>query len=97
MKALTRPHAASRLNVRLLPVWSSSTKDGVPPRRVPAEGEDVGVVSCDHGEGVRLSGQLRCSLDGSVEHHRFRQCKLCYAVMVAVIDSPSCKSRAEHT
>lgn len=85
------------MNIHLLPVWSSSTKNGVPPWRVSAEGEDVGVVGCDHGESVQLSGQLCGSLDGSVEHHRFRQCKLCYAVMVAVIDSPSCKRRSEPT
>lgn len=52
---------------------STPTKDGIPSGRVTAEGEDVGVVSSDHGESVRLFGQLCGSLDGSVEHHRFCQ------------------------
>lgn len=69
------------------------TKDGIPPGCVPTEGEDVGVVSSDHGESVRLSGQLCGSLDSSVEHHCFCQSQLGYAVMVAVINSPPCRKK----
>lgn len=65
------------------------TEDGIPPGCVPAEGEDVGVVSRDHGEGVRLSGQLCGAMDGLIEHHGFRQSQFGDAVVVAMIDSAS--------
>lgn len=68
---------------------STHTKDGIPPGCVTAEGKDVGVVGSDHGESVRLSGQLCGSLDGFVEHHRFRQSQFGYAIVVAMIYSPS--------
>lgn len=54
------------------PFGQNSTEDGVPPGRVTAEGEDMGVVGGDHGESVWLPGQLSGSLDGPVEHHRLR-------------------------
>lgn len=75
--------------IHILSGRSTRTKDGVPSGRVTAEGEDVGMVSSDHGESVRLSGQLCGSLYGSVKHHRFRQSQFGYAVVVAVIYSPS--------
>lgn len=74
---------------------SDRTEDGVAPGRVTAEGEDVGVVGGDYGQCVRLSGQLRGPLDGSVEHHRLGQGQLGYAVVVAVIDSPSYKRKRQ--
>lgn len=55
----------------------------------------MGVVSSDHGESVRLSGQLCGSLDGSVEHHSFRQSQFGYAIVVAVINSPSYISKKQ--
>lgn len=65
------------------------TKDGIPSGRVATKGEDVGVVSRDHSQSVRLSGQLCGAMDGLVEHHGFRQSQFGDAVVVAVIDSAS--------
>lgn len=71
-------------------VWAlKHTKDGIPSGCVTTKGEDVGVVSSDHGESIRLSGKLCSPLNGSVEHHGFCQSQFSNAVMVAMINSTS--------
>lgn len=65
------------------------TKDGIPSGCVATKGEYMGVISRDHSESVRLSGQLCGAMDGLVEHHGFRQSQFGDAVVVAVIDSAS--------
>lgn len=68
---------------------SRFTEDGIPSGCVPTKGEDVGVVSRDHGERVGFSGQLCGAMNGLVEHHSFRQSQFGNAIVVAVIDSAS--------
>lgn len=65
------------------------TEDGIPSGCVPTKGEDVRVVSRDHGERVGFSGQLCGSTNGLVEHHSFSQRQFGNAIVVAVIDSAS--------
>lgn len=67
----------------------NNTEDGIPSGRVTTKGEDVGVVSSDHSESVRLFGQLCCTLNCFIKHHSFRQSQFGNAIVMAVINSPS--------
>lgn len=49
------------------------------------------MVSSDHSQCVRLVQQLACPLNGRVKLHRLRQCPLCHALVVAVVDPPACR------
>lgn len=69
----------------------SRTQDGGAAQDVAAKGEDVRMVSSDHGQRVRLVQQLSCPLNGRVELHRLCQCPLCHALVVAVVDPPTCR------
>lgn len=72
------------------------TEDGIPSGRITTKGEDVGVISGDHGERIGFSCQLRSSLNGFVKSHSFRQRQFCDAIVVAVIYSPSYNRRPQH-
>lgn len=67
----------------------NNTEDGIPSGRVTTKGEDVGVVSSDHGESVRLFGQPCCTLNCFIKHHSFCQSQFGNAIVVAMINSPS--------
>lgn len=67
------------------------TEDGVAPWCAAPEGEDVGVISCHHGQGVSGGGELARPCHCPVQHHGLHQRLLGPATVVAVVNSATCR------
>ena len=66
------------------------TEDGGATQRVAPKGEDVGVISRHHSQGVGGGGELACPRHCPIQHDSLHQRLLGPAAVVAMVDPAAC-------